>query len=59
MLCCAGQVGFLQTQVLGCLGCLWFDRTEVSLYLIEAITLCFVVVVSFVPPKNEFTFNLN
>ena len=23
------QVGFLQTQVLGCLGCLWFNRNEV------------------------------
>ena len=26
-----GWVGFLQTQVLNCLGCLWFNRTEVSL----------------------------
>ena len=26
-----GWVGFLQTQVLNCLGCLWFDRTEVRL----------------------------
>jgi hypothetical protein len=25
-----GWVGFLQTQVLNCLGCLWFNRTEVS-----------------------------
>ena len=25
-----GWVGFLQTQVLNCLGCLWFDRTEVA-----------------------------
>ena len=24
-----GWVGFLQTQVLQCLGCLWFNRTEV------------------------------
>jgi glycerol-3-phosphate O-acyltransferase 3/4 len=24
-----GWVGFLQTQVLNCLGCLWFNRTEV------------------------------
>mmetsp|Transcript_16138 Transcript_16138/g.48327 ORF Transcript_16138/g.48327 Transcript_16138/m.48327 type:complete len:213 (-) Transcript_16138:340-978(-) len=24
-----GWVGFLQTQVLGCLGCLWFNRNEV------------------------------
>lgn len=30
MPCCAAlQVGFMQTQVLNCLGCLWFDRTEV------------------------------
>ena len=26
-----GWVGFLQTKVLNCLGCLWFNRTEVSL----------------------------
>ena len=25
-----GWVGFLQTQVLSCLGCLWFNRTEVT-----------------------------
>lgn len=25
-----GWVGFLQTQVLGCLGCLWFNRNEVK-----------------------------
>ncbi|KAK9790569.1 hypothetical protein WJX73_010646 [Symbiochloris irregularis] len=25
-----GWVGFLQTQVLNCLGCLWFNRTEVK-----------------------------
>ena len=25
-----GWVGFLQTKVLNCLGCLWFNRTEVS-----------------------------
>eukprot|EP00884_Botryococcus_braunii_P002677 jgi/Botrbrau1/1240/Bobra.0163s0033.1 len=25
-----GWVGFLQTQVLNCLGCLWFNRTEVT-----------------------------
>jgi hypothetical protein len=25
------QVGFLQTQVLGCLGCLWFNRNEVRM----------------------------
>ncbi len=24
-----GWVGFLQTKVLNCLGCLWFNRTEV------------------------------
>lgn len=26
----AGWVRFLQTQVLQCLGCLWFNRTEVK-----------------------------
>ncbi|GMH32616.1 hypothetical protein BSKO_00450 [Bryopsis sp. KO-2023] len=26
----AGWVGFLQTSVLSCLGCLWFNRTEVK-----------------------------
>ena len=26
----AGWVRFLQTQVLQCLGCLWFNRTEVG-----------------------------
>ena len=25
-----GWVGFLQTKVLNCLGCLWFNRTEVG-----------------------------
>ena len=25
-----GWVGFMQTKVLNCLGCLWFNRTEVS-----------------------------
>ena len=29
--CCGAQVGFLQTQVLGCLGCLWFNRNEVRM----------------------------
>ena len=28
------QVGFLQTQVLGCLGCLWFNRNEVRCALV-------------------------
>ena len=27
----AGWVRFLQTQVLQCLGCLWFNRTEVNI----------------------------
>ncbi|KAK9915974.1 hypothetical protein WJX75_006800 [Coccomyxa subellipsoidea] len=31
-----GWVGFLQTQVLNCLGCLWFNRTEVKDRLIVA-----------------------
>ena len=26
-----GWVGFLQTKVLNCLGCLWFNRTEVRI----------------------------
>ena len=30
-----GWVGFLQTQVLNCLGCLWFNRTEVQPWLIN------------------------
>ena len=28
-----GWVGFLQTKVLNCLGCLWFNRTEVGPFL--------------------------
>lgn len=28
---CAVQVGFVQTSVLGCLGCLWFNRNEVCI----------------------------
>ena len=31
----AGWVRFLQTQVLQCLGCLWFNRTEVGLPLLS------------------------
>ncbi|KAK9827979.1 hypothetical protein WJX81_003927 [Elliptochloris bilobata] len=31
-----GWVGFLQTKVLNCLGCLWFNRTEVKDRLIVA-----------------------
>ena len=29
-----GWVGFLQTKVLNCLGCLWFNRTEVGIHWI-------------------------
>ena len=34
----AVQVGFVQTAVLGCLGCLWFNRNEVR-HILEASTL--------------------
>ena len=36
-----GWVGFLQTQVLNCLGCLWFNRTEVRICLLCLGMNCF------------------
>lgn len=36
-----GWVGFLQTQVLNCLGCLWFNRTEARPSIEPTSFLCF------------------
>ena len=35
-----GWVGFLQTKVLNCLGCLWFNRTEVGYSANTAMASC-------------------
>ena len=36
-----GWVGFLQTKVLNCLGCLWFNRTEVRFLPGTAVPACY------------------
>ena len=36
----AGWIAFIQTRVLNCLGCLWFNRNEVGLLVMWEASRC-------------------
>lgn len=56
------QVGFLQTNVLGCLGCLWFNRNEVFITSSHAITagrsIATACVVLWCPAQSQLWFSV-